>query len=147
MTTAYNEENYAHAATFARRLLDLPSLVLDSNSELKAKVQATLEKCKQNENNKFFVYDYDDSKSFQLDAVILKPIYEGDPFIQCSYCSSVYYPESIGKLCVICCISSIGGNSNAEGLVLQRPGSSLGSRPSTTLDSSIRMYNDRPGTT
>lgn len=147
MTTAYNEENYAHAATFARRLLDLPSLVLDSNSELKAKVQATLEKCKQNENNKFFVYDYDDSKSFQLDAVILKPIYEGEPFIQCSYCSSVYYPESIGKLCVICCISSIGGNSNAEGLVLQRPGSSLGSRPSTTLDSSIRVYNDRPGTT
>jgi hypothetical protein len=123
-------------------------MTLDTNNELKSKVESIVEKCKQNEqNNKFIVYDYDHSKSFQLDAIILKPIYEGESFLNCAYCASVYSPENIGKHCVICCISKIGSTTGGEGLLLQRPGSSLNSRPSTTLDTSLRKHSDRPTTT
>jgi hypothetical protein len=144
MTTSYNEENYGHAAMFARRILQIPAINTDSNVNLKTKIDSVLEKCKQkDELNKFILSDYDeDNVTFTLECIALKPLYEGQSTIRCPFCSSAYLPENIGRLCSICCISEIGGITST-GLIFQRPGSSLGlSRPGTV--NSLEL--SRPGT-
>ena len=133
MTTSYNEENYGHAAMFARRILQIPAVHSDSNANLKLKIESVLEKCEQkDEVNKFILSDYDEGiVSFGLDSIVLKPLYEGQSTIICPFCASLYFPENIGRLCAVCCISEIGGISST-GLIFQRPGSSIGlSRPGT----------------
>lgn len=116
MTTAFNRKNYINAASFARRLLELPDINSERNADSRSKAQKVLQKSEQQGRNEYQI-DYDEMNPFSLDCILLKPVYKGSPSVKCPYCSSMYVPDNKGKLCVTCGISTIG--LETVGLVTQ----------------------------
>jgi hypothetical protein len=54
---------------------------------------------------------------FSVDCEKLRPVYKGNPLINCPYCEGSYSPEYHGKLCLICSFCTVGVSS--VGLVSQ----------------------------
>lgn len=107
MGTAFKHKNFIAAASFARRLLELPEVSSEKMSDLKTKATKVLQKSEQQARNENDL-NYDESKSFQIDAEKLTPIYIGEKFLKCSFCGSAFGLESKGKLCDTCGISKVG---------------------------------------
>jgi coatomer protein complex subunit alpha (xenin) len=116
MANAFKAKNFINAASFARRLLELPDMNSERNADSRSKAQKVLQKSEQQGRNEFTIA-YDEMNPFSLDCLNLKPIYKGSPLVKCPYCFSAYAPELKGSLCVTCGISVIG--IDAIGLVTQ----------------------------
>eukprot|EP01035_Chromulina_nebulosa_P018774 gene18774-24541_t len=107
MANAFKNKNFINAASFARRLLELPDISTERHAETRSKAQKVLQKCEQQGRNEYKI-DYDEMNPFSLDCATLKPIYKGSQSVKCSYCSSNYTPEYKGKLCVTCSLCVVG---------------------------------------
>lgn len=99
-------QNFINAASFARRLLELPDMNSEKNADSRSKAQKVLQKSEQQGRNEYTI-DYDERNPFSLDCNNLKPLYKGTPLVKCSYCSACYAADHKGKLCLICGISTV----------------------------------------
>jgi coatomer protein complex subunit alpha (xenin) len=108
MGTAFKHKNYIVAASFARRLLELPDMSSERNADLRLKATKVRQKSEQmarNENQ----LNYDETKAFAIDCKVFAPVYAGDASVQCSYCSSTYAGEDMkNKLCLTCSFCVVG---------------------------------------
>jgi len=121
MANAFKSKNFINAASFARRLLEIPEMSAERNADTRVKAQKVLQKSEQSGRNEYTI-DYDEMNPFSIDCFDLKPIYKGSPSVRCPYCSSVYAPSYKGKLCVTCNISVVG--TETVGLVVIGGGAS-----------------------
>ena len=110
MGTAFKHKNYITAASFARRLLELPDLASEKNAELRTKATKVLQKSEQMARNEHENLDYDETKTFVLDCQNFKPLYDQTKKINCPYCGSWYGDTELmmGKVCPNCLICVIG---------------------------------------
>jgi coatomer protein complex subunit alpha (xenin) len=109
MGTAFKHKNYILAASFARRLLELPEMSSERNADLKNKATKVRQKSEQIARNEHEL-NYDETKSFTIDCRDFVPIYSGSASISCSYCGSEYADVDgmQNKLCDTCVISQVG---------------------------------------
>jgi coatomer protein complex subunit alpha (xenin) len=108
MGTAFKHKNFIVAASFARRLLELPDMSSERNADLRVKATKVLQKSEQMARNEHHL-NYDESKSFTIDCQNFVPIYSGDKAVECSYCGSTYADESMThKICLTCSFCTIG---------------------------------------
>lgn len=107
MGTAFKHKNFIAAASFSRRLLELPDMASEKNADLRTKSQKVLAKSEQQARNEHTL-NYDESKAFAIDCSTLTPIYRGEPCLKCSFCGSSYSEEHKGKTCVTCTLSTVG---------------------------------------
>lgn len=123
MGTAFKHKNFIVAASFARRLLELPDMKSERNADLRMKVsclsvvltrhkvpslklptntQATkvLQKSEQMARNEHTL-NYNENSTFAIDCQDFVPIYSGEQCVKCSYCGSSYMGSAMkGKVCV-----------------------------------------------
>ena len=108
MGTAFKHKNFILAASFARRLLELPDMNSERNSDLRVKAMKVRQKSEQMARNEHQL-NYDETKTFTIDCRDFVPVYAGQESVQCSYCGSSYADESMkGKLCLTCCFCAVG---------------------------------------
>ena len=108
MATAFKHKNFIVAASFARRLLELPDMNSEKNADLRSKATKVLQKSEQmarNEND----LNYDPNQTFTIDCQKFVPLYSGDKKVECSYCGSTYGDEAMtNKICLTCSFATIG---------------------------------------
>lgn len=108
MTNAFKSNNFITAASFCRRLLEIPEVASHPRHEkLRLTAKKVLQKAEKEARNEHQL-DYQDSKPFVLCARSFTPIYMGDQDVRCPYCITAYRPEFKGSLCDICGISRVG---------------------------------------
>ena len=107
MGTAFKHKNFIAAASFSRRLLELPEVGSEKNADLKSKATKVLQKSEQMARNEHTL-DYDEAKQFVIDAKNLTPLYRGSDMIKCSFCGSCYASECNNTLCLTCKLSVVG---------------------------------------
>mmetsp|Transcript_19280 Transcript_19280/g.41921 ORF Transcript_19280/g.41921 Transcript_19280/m.41921 type:complete len:1292 (-) Transcript_19280:1523-5398(-) len=108
MGTAFKHKNYILAASFARRLLELPEMSSERNADLKNKAMKVRQKSEQIARNEHEL-NYDETKAFKIDGKSFRPIYSGASYISCPYCESQYSDSDLlNKLCSTCGLSQIG---------------------------------------
>lgn len=114
MKTAYDTENFAFAAGFARRLLELsPAPQLAQNA------RKVMQVCDKNMTNKDEC-DYDERREFEIDCGSLGPLYSGSQSEVCSYCGAKYglaAAKANNRVCQVCRIGKIGAQT--EGIRLR----------------------------
>ena len=108
MGTAFKHKNYIVAASFARRLLELPDMSSERNADLRIKATKVLQKSEQMARNEHDL-NYDESVSFTIDCSNFAPIKAGQPSIKCSYCGSNYADSAMkNKVCLTCNFCTVG---------------------------------------
>jgi len=107
MGTSFKHKNFIAAASFARRLLELPEVSSEKNADLKVKATKVLQKSEQQARNEHDLI-YDEFKAFAIDCQKLTPIYVGEQSVKCSFCGSAYGPEFKGKMCNTCGLCKVG---------------------------------------
>jgi coatomer protein complex subunit alpha (xenin) len=109
MGTAFKHKNYIAAASFARRLLELPDMSSERNADLKLKAQKVRQKSEQIARNEHEL-NYDETKSFKIDCQTFFPVYAGQPSVTCPYCGSEYHDHDGMRdhLCDTCGLSLVG---------------------------------------
>ena len=110
MGTAFKHKNYITAAGFARRLLELPDVASEKNSELRSKATKVLQKSEQMARNEHTELKYDETKTFVLDCQTLFPLYDKDDKVNCPFCGSAYgnTEAKSNQLCDTCGLSAVG---------------------------------------
>lgn len=116
MANAFKNKNFINAASFSRRLLELPDTSSERHADTRSKAQKVLQKSEQQGRNEFPI-DYDEMNPFNLDCDSLKPIYKGSPAVKCPFCVSMYVPSYKGKVCATCGLCTVGVET--VGLVTQ----------------------------
>ena len=108
MGTAFKHKNYIVAASFARRLLELPDMSSEKNADLKLKATKVRQKSEQMARNEHQL-NYDESKTFAIDCRDFVPIYAGQSATQCSFCGSQYSdPGMKNQICMTCSFCMVG---------------------------------------
>lgn len=107
MKSTFKLNNFITAAAMAQRLLGLPEINLETNKTKKVTATKVLRKSEKNARNEHKL-DYDSKTPFNLCSVSMKPIYQGDKFVKCSYCESYAKPEFTSQRCPVCAIADIG---------------------------------------
>jgi coatomer protein complex subunit alpha (xenin) len=109
MGTAFKHKNYIVAASFARRLLELPDMSSERNADLRTKATKVLQKSEQMARNEHEL-NYDETKTFKIECKTFTPVYAGDSSVECSYCGSTYAVSSdmANKVCLTCGLSVVG---------------------------------------
>jgi coatomer protein complex subunit alpha (xenin) len=108
MGTAFKHKNFIVAASFARRLLELPDMSNERNADLKNKATKVRQKSEQMARNEHQL-NYDETKSFAIDCKDFAPIYTGQPHVSCSYCGSQYADEGMNNhVCMTCGFCVVG---------------------------------------
>jgi coatomer protein complex subunit alpha (xenin) len=112
MGTAFKHKNFIVAASFARRLLELPDMTSERNAELRVKVSKVLQKSEQMARNEHEL-KYNDAMSFVLDCATFSPIYSNEGSVKCSYCGSAYKEgtDMEHKVCLTCTMCKVGENT------------------------------------
>lgn len=106
MGTAFKSKNFITAASFARRLLELPDMKSERNADLRVKATKVLQKSEAMARNEHTL-NYNDSTIFRINCSELIPMQSGEG-VECPYCGSVYSNEMRGKDCLTCKVSKIG---------------------------------------
>jgi len=106
MSQAYKGGNFISAASFARRLLELPEIA-SGRSDIRNKALVVLKKSEEKARNESKLR-YDERNPFDLACDTLLPIYQGSQSVSCSFCGSKYLPSGKGALCITCSIASVG---------------------------------------
>jgi coatomer protein complex subunit alpha (xenin) len=109
MSVFYKLHNFATAAGFARRLLELnpPAAVATQAKQL----LATCERTPKDEAP----VAYDARNPFVTCAATLTPIYRGHKDAACPYCGAKHVPEHAGSVCALCDLGKVG--AEASGLM------------------------------
>lgn len=108
MGTAFKHKNFIVAASFARRLLELPDMSSERNADLRVKATKVLQKSEQMARNEHQL-NYDETKAFSIDCKDFVPIYVGADEVECSYCGSKYSDQGMmHKICVTCSFCAVG---------------------------------------
>eukprot|EP00536_Pseudo-nitzschia_multiseries_P004054 jgi/Psemu1/64445/estExt_Genemark1.C_650066 len=108
MGTSFKHKNYILAASFARRLLELPEMSSERNADLRNKAMKVRQKSEQIARNEHEL-NYDETKSFKIDCKTLRPIYTGEPAISCPYTGSQYAGADMqNKLCSTSGFTQVG---------------------------------------
>lgn len=107
MSNAFKFKNYITAASFARRLLELPDVNSEKNADLRTKSAKVLQKSEKEGRNEFQL-QYDERNPFVIDCFYLAPIYRGTESVRCPYCGSSYATDVRGRVCETCGIAQVG---------------------------------------
>lgn len=108
MGTAFKHKNFIVAASFARRLLELPDMKSERNADLRTKATKVLQKSEQMARNEHTL-NYNENATFSIDAQEFLPIYSGDQSVKCSYTGSTYKGSAMkGKVDVTCGFCKVG---------------------------------------
>lgn len=108
MGTSFKHKNFIVAASFARRLLELPDMNSEKNKDLRVKATKVLQKSEQMARNEHTL-NYNENSTFAIDCKDFVPIYSGDASMTCSYCGSSYKDEAMkNKVCLTCGFSATG---------------------------------------
>jgi len=107
MGEAFKIKNFITAASFARRLLELPDISSEKNATLKVKAQKVVLKSEQMARNEHQL-QYDERNPFDIDSATFLPIYRGSPVVKCAYCGAAYSPDMKNKVCRSCEMSLVG---------------------------------------
>ena len=100
MGTAFKHKNFIVAASFARRLLELPDMRSERNADLRMKATKVLQKSEQMARNEHTL-DYKENANFSICCKGFVPIYSGEECVKCSYCGSAYKGSSMkGQVCM-----------------------------------------------
>jgi len=100
MGTAFKHKNFIVAASFARRLLELPDMRSERNADLRMKATKVLQRSEQMARNEHTL-NYKENTAFSIDCKDFVPVYTGEECVKCSYCGSVYKGSSMkGQVCV-----------------------------------------------
>ncbi|UYV67028.1 COPA, partial [Cordylochernes scorpioides] len=102
----YKINNFATAAAFCRRLLDL-----GPRAEVANNARKILRLCEKNMNDEHNL-QYDEYNPFNMCAKSYKPIYRGKPEIKCPFCQASYLPEYKGGICTICEVAEVGRDTS-----------------------------------
>lgn len=89
MGTSFKHKNYIVAASFARRLLELPDMRSERNADLRVKATKVLQKSEQMARNEHTL-NYNENAQFTIDCKDFVPIYSGEESVKCSYSGSAY---------------------------------------------------------
>eukprot|EP00584_Thalassiosira_punctigera_P006254 CAMPEP_0172527834 /NCGR_PEP_ID=MMETSP1067-20121228/2393_1 /TAXON_ID=265564 ORGANISM="Thalassiosira punctigera, Strain Tpunct2005C2" /NCGR_SAMPLE_ID=MMETSP1067 /ASSEMBLY_ACC=CAM_ASM_000444 /LENGTH=1291 /DNA_ID=CAMNT_0013311643 /DNA_START=76 /DNA_END=3951 /DNA_ORIENTATION=+ len=89
MGTSFKHKNYIVAASFARRLLELPDMRSERNADLRVKATKVLQKSEQVGRNEHTL-NYNENAAFVIDCKDFIPIYTGEESVKCSYSGSSY---------------------------------------------------------
>jgi len=110
MAVFFKLKNYATAAGFARRLLELnpPQAVAAQAKQL----LATCERTSKDEVE----LAYDARNPFVVCAATLTPIYRGHKEAACPCCGAKHAPSAVGSVCALCDLGKVG--SEATGLMV-----------------------------
>jgi hypothetical protein len=84
MANAFKAKNFINAASFARRLLELPDMNSERNSDSRSKAQKVLQKSEQQGRNEFTIA-YDEMNPFRY-VISVSP---------CFHSPSMYSPLSL----------------------------------------------------
>lgn len=110
MTVFFKLKNFATAAGFARRLLELSP---PATAATQAKqVLAACEKTPRDEVQ----VAYDARNPFTVCAATLAPIYRGHKDSACPFCGAKHVPSFAGSVCAICDLAKVG--ADATGLMV-----------------------------
>lgn len=108
MGTAFKHKNFIVAASFARRLLELPDVNSEKNKDLRVKATKVLQKSEQMARNEHEL-NYNENSTFSIDCKDFVPIYAGETNVTCSYCGSSYKDEGMkGMVCLTCGFCAVG---------------------------------------
>jgi coatomer protein complex subunit alpha (xenin) len=108
MGTAFKHKNFIAAASFARRLLELPDMNSERNADLRVKATKVLQKSEQMARNEHNL-NYDESVSFSIDCKDFVPVKAGEKSCKCAYCGSSYTGESMkNRICLTCSFCKVG---------------------------------------
>ncbi|UYV67031.1 hypothetical protein LAZ67_4003692 [Cordylochernes scorpioides] len=107
----YKINNFATAAAFCRRQLDL-----GPRAEVANNARKILRLCEKNMNDEHNL-QYDEYNPFNMCAKSYKPIYRGKPEIKCPFCQASYLPEYKGGICTICEVAEVGRDTSGLTLV------------------------------
>ncbi len=108
MGTSFKHKNFISAASFARRLLELPDMSSERNADLRVKATKVLQKSEQMARNEHEL-NYSESSTFVIDCANFLPIYAGESAVNCSYCGSAYAGASMkGQVCLTCGFCVVG---------------------------------------
>jgi coatomer protein complex subunit alpha (xenin) len=104
MSVFYKLKNFATAAGFARRLLELspPAAVAAQAKQL----LAACEKTPKDE----VTLAYDARNPFVVCAATLTPIYRGHKEAVCPFCAAKHVPECKGAVCSLCELGRVGAD-------------------------------------
>ncbi|KAL6076308.1 Coatomer subunit alpha, variant 3 [Balamuthia mandrillaris] len=102
MKAAHRVKNYATAASFARRLLEL-----NPKPEIANEARKVVKFAESNPNDEHQI-DYDERNPFVVCSRTFTPIYKNKPTVFCPYCNAAYVPSEAGKLCLTCNVAEIG---------------------------------------
>merc|ERR1712127_479284 len=89
MGTAFKHKNYILAASFARRLLELPDMRSERNADLRTKANKVLQKSEQMARNEHTL-NYNENAAFTIDCKDFVPIYTGEECVKSPYCGATY---------------------------------------------------------
>lgn len=108
MKSAFDSQNFVHAAGFARRLLELSPA-----AGLAQKARQVMQVCDRNMSNRDEI-DFDESKGeIVVECGDLRAMYEGEERLKCSYCGAVYAAgQYANTVCKICAIGVVGKRSS-----------------------------------
>ncbi|KAJ4832155.1 hypothetical protein Tsubulata_015999 [Turnera subulata] len=110
MTISFKAKNLAMAAQFARRLLEA-----NPTNENQAKsARQVLAAAERNMTDAVEV-NYDFRNPFVVCGATFVPIYQGQKYVSCPYCSSRFVPNQEGNLCTVCDLAVVG--ADASGLL------------------------------
>ena len=108
MGTAFKFKNFISAASFARRLLELPDMSSERNADLRVKATKVLQKSEQMARNEHTL-NYNESSAFAVDCEAFVPIYVGTDSLDCSFCGSKYSNDAMkNKICLTCNYCAVG---------------------------------------
>lgn len=108
MGTSFKFKNFISAASFARRLLELPDMSSQRNADLRVKATKVLQKSEQMARNEHTL-NYNESSTFAIDCQQFVPIYAGEDSIKCSFCGSEYSDAAMkNKVCLTCSFCTVG---------------------------------------
>mmetsp|Transcript_34288 Transcript_34288/g.50219 ORF Transcript_34288/g.50219 Transcript_34288/m.50219 type:complete len:118 (+) Transcript_34288:1-354(+) len=107
MGTAFKHKNFILAASFARRLLELPDMASERNADLRVKATKVLQKSEQMARNEHTL-NYKENTTFYIDCKEFVPIYSEAESAKCSYCGSHYSESMKGMVCTTCTFSTVG---------------------------------------
>lgn len=116
MSLAFKLGNYINAASFARRLKELPDANHPSNSRAVEKANKVISNANKKGGNTFKDLNYDEDKPFMICPASLTPIYSGESSVKSPFSGASYKPDYKGQVCKVDGMAKIG--EETIGLVL-----------------------------
>eukprot|EP01006_Ploeotia_vitrea_P013490 TRINITY_DN35281_c0_g1_i1.p1 TRINITY_DN35281_c0_g1~~TRINITY_DN35281_c0_g1_i1.p1 ORF type:complete len:602 (+),score=13.23 TRINITY_DN35281_c0_g1_i1:77-1882(+) len=105
MAVAYRNGNFKSAAGFAKRLLGM------SPPSKTARQASKVIQIGEQKDTDAHVIDYDVTQRFIVCAGNLKPIYKGQEYKRCTFCSQPYTTEFQSTVCLVCEMGEVGGDA------------------------------------